>query len=218
MCLSLQKEITWASVCWQQLWCNNCKWSASLVFPACNVQPSFSHSREQWSTIKGINSPEPPANLNSTWPTVQSIANNSNMSTTSSPRTNRYIIILTLNTGTQCAVLPSFTQNSTLSQGHCMYTPRHSYKYRGSFTRSGEVWGAEIGQAGARAGQLVLGLLTGSLWNYLSSQCSLLTDWCLVTVMVGMVELSAWALTVPRIWTQEDRKAEQRPFSNPQTL
>lgn len=37
---------------------------------------------------------------------------------------------------------------------------------------------------------------------------SLLTDWCLVTMMVGMGELSAWPLSEPRIWIQEDRKAQ----------
>lgn len=41
-----------------------------------------------------------------------------------------------------------------------------------------------------------------------AGQKRLLTDWCLVTLMVGMGELSAWPLSEPRIWIQEDRKAQ----------
>lgn len=41
-----------------------------------------------------------------------------------------------------------------------------------------------------------------------AGQQRLLTDWCLVTMMVGMGELSAWPLSEPRIWIQEDRKAQ----------
>lgn len=44
----------------------------------------------------------------------------------------------------------------------------------------------------------------GALWSYCRPQCTraksvLLTDWCLVIMMVGMGEISAWPITEPRI-------------------
>lgn len=60
-----------------------------------------------------------------------------------------------------------------------------------------------------RTGAVSTGLIQGDVGGGVSidvlhttlrlGQKCLLTDWCLVTVMVGMGELSAWPLTEPRI-------------------
>lgn len=59
--------------------------------------------------------------------------------------------------------------------------------------RGGKYWVCSGGRGG-------IGGLCGAMevHSALGPKC-LLTDWCLVTMMVGMGELSAWPLTEPRI-------------------
>lgn len=138
------------------------------------------------------------ANLHSTWTTVQPTAK------------RRQCFLMTTHiksNNIMCSFVLHFQKSTTCPLNTTAASTRELNRGRWG-------WGVHmdlgLGNSGKKGqGQSVLGGLCGATVAHtaLGPTC-LLTDWCLVTVMVGMGELSAWLLTEPRIWTQEDTEAQ----------